>query len=53
METLILKILYDKIEKNQSVALVTLIESSELKRKVIALQYQIKLVHWEEQFLEL
>lgn len=28
METLILKILYDKIEKNQSVALVTLIESS-------------------------
>lgn len=28
METLILKTLYDKIEKNQSVALVTLIESS-------------------------
>lgn len=28
METLILKILYDKIEKNQSVALVTLMESS-------------------------
>lgn len=28
METLILKILYDKIEKNQSVALVTLIEST-------------------------
>lgn len=28
METLIFKVLYDKIEKNQSVALVTLIESS-------------------------